>query len=114
MYVPQLTYFSSVFAELKSNISKEVSKATLLWKPLEGLTQEDESVIDGYLELACSPAVLHGGRNKELGVHFLHALGGSIKVSVHSSRQFLKRSKVTRKVHKGHYPWWEEPFCLIG
>ena len=36
--------------------------------------------MDGYLELACSPVVPHGGRNKELAVHFLHALGGSIKV----------------------------------
>ena len=39
-------------------------------------------MIDGYLELACSPAVLHGGRNKELAVHYLHAFGGSLKVSV--------------------------------
>ena len=73
-------YTLHFLADLKANLPKEVSRATLLWKPLDGLTQEDESVIDGYLELACSPAVLHGGRNKELGLHFLNALGGSIKV----------------------------------
>lgn len=61
-------------------MQKDDPKATLLWKPLEGLTQEDESVIDGFMELACSPAVLHGGRNKELASHYLHSLGGSIKV----------------------------------
>lgn len=59
---------------------QEEDKGTLVWKPLDNLTEEDESMIDGYLELACSPAILHGGRNKELAIHFLHALGGSIKV----------------------------------
>ena len=53
-----------------------------MWKPLDNLSEEDESMIDGYLELACSPAILHGGRNKELAIHFLHAMGGSIKVSI--------------------------------
>ena len=52
-----------------------------MWKPFETMTQEDESVIEGYLELACSPSVGHGGRNKELAIHYLHSLGGSVKVS---------------------------------
>ena len=51
-----------------------------VWQPLEGTTHEDESVVDGYLELACSPAVLHSGRNKEFAMHLLYQLGGSVKV----------------------------------
>ena len=45
------------------------------------MSQEDEDTIDGYLELACSPAIPHGGRNKELAMHLLHQVGGSVKVS---------------------------------
>ena len=52
-----------------------------VWQPLEGTSHEDESVVDGYLELACSPAVLHSGRNKEFAMHLLYQLGGSVKVS---------------------------------
>ena len=52
-----------------------------VWQPLEGTSHEDESVIDGYLELACSPAILHSGRNKEFAMHLLYQLGGSVKVS---------------------------------
>jgi hypothetical protein len=37
--------------------------------------------MDGYLQLACSPAVLYGGRNMELGYHLLYQLGGSVKVT---------------------------------
>lgn len=51
-----------------------------VWKPLVGASHEDESVVDGYLELVCSPAVLHAGRNKEFAMHLLHQLGGSVKV----------------------------------
>ena len=36
--------------------------------------------VDGYFELACSPAVRLGGRNKEYAHHILHKLGGSVKV----------------------------------
>lgn len=36
--------------------------------------------MDGYFELACSPAVRLGGRNKEYAHHILHKLGGSVKV----------------------------------
>ena len=55
-------------------------KATRAWDPLKDLTHEDESIMDGYLQLACSPAVLYGGRNMELAYHFLYQLGGSVKV----------------------------------
>ena len=55
--------------------------ATRVWEPLKELTHEDESIIDGYLQLACSPAVLYGGRNMELAYHFLYQLGGSVKVT---------------------------------
>lgn len=75
-----MTTVPCCFTESRSGVEKDDPKATLLWKPLEGLTEEDESVIDGFMELACSPAVLYGGRNKELASHYLHALGGSIKV----------------------------------
>jgi hypothetical protein len=33
--------------ESRGGIEKDDPKSMLLWKPLEGLTQEDESVIDG-------------------------------------------------------------------
>jgi hypothetical protein len=52
--------------ESRGSIEKDNLKSTLLWKPLEGLTQEDESVIDGFMELACSPAVLYGGTGQPL------------------------------------------------
>lgn len=51
-----------------------------VWQPLEGLSEEEECVVDGYLELACSPAVLYSGRNKEYALHLLYQLGGSVKV----------------------------------
>jgi len=38
------------------------------------------NLVDGYFELACSPAVKLGGRNKEYAHHILHKLGGSVKV----------------------------------
>ncbi len=78
---PMIESFSSFLdSESKKDVSKNNPKATLLWKPFDDLTQEDESIIDGYLELACSPAILHGGRNKEIALHFLQSLGGSMKV----------------------------------
>ena len=55
-------------------------RAIRVWEPLKDLTHEDESIIDGFLQLACSPAVLYGGRNMELAYHFLYRLGGSVKV----------------------------------
>ncbi len=55
-------------------------KAVKVWQVIEDLTPEDEATIDGYLEIACSPAVLHSGRNKELALHLLYQLGGSVKV----------------------------------
>ena len=55
-------------------------KSTRVWEPLKELTHEDESIVDGYLQLACSPAVLYGGRNMELAYHYLYQLGGSVKV----------------------------------
>ncbi len=69
------------FAEQRCKMSEDAHGATLVWKPFEDITPEDESVIEGYLELACSPSVGHGGRNKELAIHFLHTLDGSVKVS---------------------------------
>lgn len=62
--------------------NEEPHGGTLVWKPLHGLSQEDEDTIDGYLELACSPAIPHGGRNKELAMHLLHQVGGSVKEAV--------------------------------
>ena len=44
-------------------------------------------MIDGYLELACSPAVLYAGRNKEYALHLLYHVGGSVKVSYRLSLQ---------------------------
>jgi uncharacterized C2H2 Zn-finger protein len=55
---------------------------TLVWKPMENLSQEDEDTIDGYLELACSPAVPFNGRNKELALHLLNQVNGSVKEAV--------------------------------
>ena len=63
--------------------SHEVSHAVKVWQPLEQPLEEDENVIDGYLELACSPAVLYAGRNKEYALHLLYHVGGSVKVSHH-------------------------------
>ncbi|XP_064402519.1 nascent polypeptide-associated complex subunit alpha, muscle-specific form-like isoform X3 [Halichondria panicea] len=57
-------------------------KAVKVWQVIEDLTPEDEATIDGYLEIACSPAVLHSGRNKELALHLLYQLGGSVKEAV--------------------------------
>lgn len=65
-----------------SNGSPDEHKMVKVWKPLMGASHEDESVVDGYLELVCSPAVLHAGRNKEFAMHLLHQLGGSVKVQV--------------------------------
>ena len=53
----------------------------LVFGILSKTAHEDESIMDGYLQLACSPAVLYGGRNMELAYHFLYRLGGSIKVT---------------------------------
>ena len=69
----------------RSDVSSDKHQASKVWQPLEGTTAEDESVMDGYLELACSPAVLQAGRNKELAMHLLHQLGGSVKVGTASS-----------------------------
>ena len=63
-------------------MSRDKHQATKTWQPLESSTPEDESVIDGFLELACSPAVLCAGRNKELSMHLLYQMGGSVKVSL--------------------------------
>ncbi len=66
----------------ESNIAAlaEDPKAVKVWQVIDDLTPEDEATIDGYLEIACSPAVLHSGRNKELALHLLYQLGGSVKV----------------------------------
>lgn len=56
------------------------SHEALIWEPMSGLSQEDEDTIDGYLELACSPAVPYGGRNKELALQLLKQVNGSVKV----------------------------------
>lgn len=56
------------------------SHEALVWEPMSGLSQEDEDTIDGYLELACSPAVPCGGRNKELALQLLKQVNGSVKV----------------------------------
>ena len=68
--------------ESRSGLASVDPKSTKVWQPLSGVTQEDDNVIDGFLELACSPAVLHAGRNKELATHLLHQVGGSIKASL--------------------------------
>ena len=86
--------FSSLDLDSKKDISKINPRATMLWKPLDDLTQEDESIIDGYLELACSPAILHGGRNKEIALHFLHSLGGSIKVRTQIKYLHVPRASI--------------------
>ena len=65
------------FSDSSSNCGE---KSTLVWSPLEGLSQEDEDTVDGFLELSCSPAVPHGGRNKEIALHILHQVKGSVKV----------------------------------
>ena len=72
--------FSFFFPDDETYERMEEHKASLVWKPLEGLSQEDEDTIDGFLELACSPAIPHGGRNKELALHILHQVKGSVKV----------------------------------
>ena len=64
----------------KANMSDH--NATLVWKPIDNLSQEDEDTIDGYLELACSPAIPHNGRNKELALHLLKGVNGSVKVII--------------------------------
>ncbi len=72
----------SVCTPPESNIAAlaEDPKAVKVWQVIDDLTPEDEATIDGYLEIACSPAVLHSGRNKELALHLLYQLGGSVKV----------------------------------
>lgn len=62
--------------------SRDVHRAEQVWQPLSHPLEEDESVIDGFLELACSPAIQHAGRNKEYALHVLHNTGGSVKVNV--------------------------------
>ena len=69
-----------VHAESASGALQSDPKAVKAWQVIEDLTPEDEATIDGYLEIACSPAVLHSGRNKELSLHLLYQLGGSVKV----------------------------------
>ena len=63
-----------------SGPAKEDNRAICVWKPIPNLTHEDENTLDGYLELACSPAILHAGRNKEFAMHLLYQVGGSVKV----------------------------------
>ena len=69
-------------AESRAKASQDEYRATKVWQPIKDLTAEDDSVIDGYLELACSPASPYAGRNKELALHLLFQLGGSVKVCV--------------------------------
>ena len=37
-------------------------------------------LVESYLEMACSIAVLGGGSNKEYALHVLHRVNGNIKV----------------------------------
>ena len=67
--------------ESKSGALQGDPKAVKVWQLIEDLTPEDEAAIDGYMEIACSPAILHSGRNKELALHLLYQLGGSVKVT---------------------------------
>ena len=68
-------------------VSPPLSHEALIWEPMSGLSQEDEDTIDGYLELACSPAVPYGGRNKELALQLLKQVNGSVKVKGRKERQ---------------------------
>ncbi len=72
-----------VHAESRTSASLCNPHAMKVWQVMNDLTPEDEATIDGYLEIACSPAVLHSGRNKELALHLLYQLGGSVKVGAH-------------------------------
>ena len=74
--------FQADIPAIGSGANAPLHGETVIWEPLDGLSQEDEDTIDGYLELACSPAVPHGGRNKELALHLLYQVNGSVKVRV--------------------------------
>jgi len=79
-------------------VAEDYHGALMVWRPFENMMPEDESVVEGYLELACSPSVGFGGRNKELAIHYLFALGGSIKVSG-------KRKEKTTTTGVLSFPW---------
>ncbi|XP_065919665.1 uncharacterized protein [Dysidea avara] len=68
--------------ETRTGVEQDRDFSELVFMPLDNLSRDDEDTLDGYFELACSPAVKLGGRNKEYAHHILHKLGGSVKEAV--------------------------------
>lgn len=80
--------YTHLLTDSQDSALQDDHHAEQVWKPLSQPLEEDESVIDGFLELACSPAIQHAGRNKEYALHILHNAGGSVKVC-QTSRSFM-------------------------
>jgi uncharacterized C2H2 Zn-finger protein len=54
-------------------------QSDLMWKPIQDVSDQEDVLVDWFLEFACSDAIPYKGRNKELAMHTLYLMNYNIK-----------------------------------